>query len=190
MLPRVESIHDNRWCLFFVTTNTWLEELDPAITREGRFDRKQLFFHPRPPGQLRYARARVASRLLATGASDAARAHAAKLLGQVLDRQYLADRQPWEELAETLKKLKDAEDTTAAINAADAASDRRWVTFGDLDWLAKQIADTTAALPDAEAEPESMTRLVNEIDSKLQDRLKIESRNVWFEFETPVRRPT
>lgn len=38
MLPRLQRLSDKKWVSFILATNSKLEELDPAVTRRGRFD--------------------------------------------------------------------------------------------------------------------------------------------------------
>lgn len=47
MLPGLQRLHDRHWVIFVLATNTTsLEELDPAVTRHGRFDFKLPVEHP------------------------------------------------------------------------------------------------------------------------------------------------
>jgi SpoVK/Ycf46/Vps4 family AAA+-type ATPase len=36
MLPRLQALHDNRWIVFVLATNSPLDELDEAVRRPGR----------------------------------------------------------------------------------------------------------------------------------------------------------
>jgi hypothetical protein len=94
MLPRLQSLHDQRTLLFVVATNAKLQELDPAAIREGRFDDRFDMFHPRPKAQVRYLRSSMAevheakssSRAVKKRTTDAAIRQAAAELAQIASR--------------------------------------------------------------------------------------------------------
>jgi hypothetical protein len=54
MLPRLQKLRDKKWVMFFLATNSELDELDEAVTRRGRFDFAQKIFHPTLDAQKRY----------------------------------------------------------------------------------------------------------------------------------------
>lgn len=57
MLPRLQRLRKGRWILFSLATNSGLEALDPAVTRQGRFDWTREIPHPSLAAQMRYVRA-------------------------------------------------------------------------------------------------------------------------------------
>jgi len=63
MLPRLQTLHDNRWVIFVLNTNIDLGELDEAVTRPGRFDYKQKVEYPTLEAQLRYIESRTNSEI-------------------------------------------------------------------------------------------------------------------------------
>ena len=54
MLPRLQDLRDACWTVFVIVTNTELDELDPAIVRRGRLDKKQRMGHPTLNSQVQY----------------------------------------------------------------------------------------------------------------------------------------
>lgn len=54
MLPRLQDLRDSSWVIFVLATNSRLEDLDPAVTRPGRFDAAQEIKDPGLSAQLRY----------------------------------------------------------------------------------------------------------------------------------------
>ena len=57
MLPGLQRLHDQHWVVFVLATNTTsLEELDPAVTRHGRFDFKLPVGHPSKAARDRFLR--------------------------------------------------------------------------------------------------------------------------------------
>lgn len=64
MLPRLQGLHDSRWVIFVVATNSDPEELDEAAIRRGRFDRADRFDHPSLAAQTSYIANRVSGRQL------------------------------------------------------------------------------------------------------------------------------
>jgi len=62
MLPRLQLLHDQRWMLLIVATNSGPEHLDPAVTREGRFDVIQKLDYPVLSAQIKYVRAKLRGR--------------------------------------------------------------------------------------------------------------------------------
>jgi ATPase family associated with various cellular activities (AAA) len=57
MLPRLQRLRDNSWCVFAIVTNIELEELDPAVVRRGRLDRRIEVPNPTIDAQEEYLRA-------------------------------------------------------------------------------------------------------------------------------------
>jgi hypothetical protein len=53
MLPRLQELHDKRWCLIFLATNH-LDKMDEAIKRRGRFDFQVVVNHPTADRLLNY----------------------------------------------------------------------------------------------------------------------------------------
>lgn len=54
MLSRLQRLHDRKWVVFLVATNSKLKELDDAVTRPGRFDYAQEISYPCLTAQMRY----------------------------------------------------------------------------------------------------------------------------------------
>jgi SpoVK/Ycf46/Vps4 family AAA+-type ATPase len=54
MLPRLQALRDQQWVLFFLATNSELNEFDPAVIRPGRFDYAERLGYPEFDAQLRY----------------------------------------------------------------------------------------------------------------------------------------
>jgi SpoVK/Ycf46/Vps4 family AAA+-type ATPase len=54
MLPRLQDLRQRNWTVFVIATNTELEELDPAVIRRGRLDKKQRLGHPTLAAQADY----------------------------------------------------------------------------------------------------------------------------------------
>lgn len=46
MLPRLQELRRGNWSVFAIATNSDLDELDPAVVRRGRLDRKFAVEHP------------------------------------------------------------------------------------------------------------------------------------------------
>jgi hypothetical protein len=67
MLPRLQALRANGWCLFVLATNVKLIELDPAAVRRGRFDYQIDMTYPTIAAQHRYLSSKLdAGRLLST----------------------------------------------------------------------------------------------------------------------------
>jgi hypothetical protein len=62
MLPRLQSLHDQKWIILVVATNSGPEELDTAVTREGRFDLIQKLDYPVWSAERRYIRTKLRGR--------------------------------------------------------------------------------------------------------------------------------
>lgn len=54
MLPRLQDLRDQEWVVFAIATNTELDELDPAVVRRGRLDKKQRIGFPQLNAQFEY----------------------------------------------------------------------------------------------------------------------------------------
>ncbi|CAN5363107.1 hypothetical protein BH09CHL1_BH09CHL1_22090 [soil metagenome] len=54
MLPRLQSLHKNRWTIHVLATNTELSDLDKAVRRPGRFDAAIEIPHPELAAQLQF----------------------------------------------------------------------------------------------------------------------------------------
>jgi hypothetical protein len=59
MLPRLQRLRDRGWVIFALATNEDIEELDPAATRQGRFDFQQRMDNPIRTAQIRYIRGKL-----------------------------------------------------------------------------------------------------------------------------------
>lgn len=75
MLPRLQLLRETRWVVFILCTNSELDELDPAVTRRGRFDYVQEIALPTPSAQVAYVKKRLkeASNVLEASVLDALR---------------------------------------------------------------------------------------------------------------------
>jgi SpoVK/Ycf46/Vps4 family AAA+-type ATPase len=62
MLPRLQMLREKRWILIVFSTNSDLEELDPAATRTGRVDVVEEIRHPTLEAQIRYVSRKVDDR--------------------------------------------------------------------------------------------------------------------------------
>lgn len=62
MLPRLQDLRDREWVVFAIVTNTELDELDPAVVRRGRLDKKQRIGFPELGAQIDYIEARMRDR--------------------------------------------------------------------------------------------------------------------------------
>jgi len=54
MLPRLQKLHDQRWIIFILATNSELDDLDEAVRRVGRFDYAQEIGYPTKKAQIHY----------------------------------------------------------------------------------------------------------------------------------------
>ncbi len=54
MLPRLQALRRRNWVIFAIATNADREDLDPAVLRRGRLDRRQHIAHPQPAVQAQY----------------------------------------------------------------------------------------------------------------------------------------
>ncbi len=61
MLPRLQMLHDNRWMVFVLATNSSVAELDRAVTRQGRFDYVQEIGLPTLKAQMRYVERKLST---------------------------------------------------------------------------------------------------------------------------------
>jgi SpoVK/Ycf46/Vps4 family AAA+-type ATPase len=61
MLPRLQDLRRGSWTVFAIATNTELKELDPAIVRPGRLDRRYRVEHPNIDSQLDHVVRNLAS---------------------------------------------------------------------------------------------------------------------------------
>jgi len=62
MLPRLQTLHDEKWVVFVLATNSTLAELDEAATREGRFNHTLEIKHPDVAAQVEYVRGRLSNK--------------------------------------------------------------------------------------------------------------------------------
>jgi len=58
MLPRLTDLHNKKWIIFMLATNSKVSELDEAAIRRGRFDRALEISHPTLSAQKRYIESR------------------------------------------------------------------------------------------------------------------------------------
>lgn len=63
MLPRLQALHDKKWVIFILATNSDLSNLDEAVRRPGRFDYAQNIGAPTLNAQIRYVKSKMPSDL-------------------------------------------------------------------------------------------------------------------------------
>ena len=74
---RLQQLRDQQWVIFALATNSKLEDLDPAVTRPGRFDFGYSMDHPGPEARIRYIEQKCpAANALTADIKTAVRKHA------------------------------------------------------------------------------------------------------------------
>lgn len=157
MLPRLTDLRDRSWVVFAIVTNTELDELDPAITRQGRLDLRLRIGHPEVRAQTAYLIAEIegAENRSLTGRekiviSDALERYYEEQVAEE-DRRLRRLRRRADERLRATGNLRKYFDTVAKLRIMEAEHPR--VTFAVLDAVGERCRGRNVSM-------ESLARLI------------------------------
>ena len=167
MLPRLQDLRQKAWIVFAVVTNTELDEIDPAVVRRGRLDRKQRVGFPLLAGQQSYV-----VRLLAARDIDVSPEKRSVIEGALREYDQRLDQPEYWGIAraalkgERLKAVRERQ-TSGDLKGyfvrmnqlRSMEAELPLVTFDALEQLVDRITDDTGILGDQSRLTEDLAEL-------------------------------